>query len=249
MASDTITLELNGEVSLGAFAEALGHLRRLLDGLSAEKSGEARIEWTVEQLSAGSVLTMVRGDAEQMESVERVADAYLEVGRYLHREEEIPYPDDVKRAAHALTKVLNGKITSIRFETSDDEVEIFSGSARQPARVSYAYGAVEGRVRTLSDRKGLRFQLYDAGSDHPVMCYLARGQEDLMRNAWGRRAIVEGYVGRNPVTGVPTRIRNVSHVDVLPDKVPGSYRAARGVLRSAGREPAEETIRRLRDAW
>ena len=89
---------------------------------------------------------------------------------------------------------------------------------------------MEGRIETVTRRKGLRFTLYDSLDDKAVSCYLEDGQEKLMRGAWGRRALVEGWVSRDPATGRPLTIRRVSHVELLPDVESGGYRRARGVV-------------------
>ena len=112
-----------------------------------------------------------------------------------------------------------------------------------------AYGAVEGRIETLTRRKGLRFTLYDTLNDKAVSCYLEEGHEVLMRGAWGRRAIVEGWVGRDPVTGRPLTIRRVRHIEILSDAESGTYRRARGVVPvGADGLSAEDAVRRVRNS-
>ncbi len=110
-------------------------------------------------------------------------------------------------------------------------------------------GAISGRVQTLSNRGSLRFTLYDLLHDKPVSCYLAAGREDLMLDAWGKLAVVEGSVRRHPLTGRPLTIRGITAVDIRPDPNAEDYRWARGVvpLPSNGMSP-EDAIRHLRDA-
>jgi hypothetical protein len=70
-----------------------------------------------------------------------------------------------------------------------------------------------------------------------------------MRNAWGRRAVVEGWVTRDPATGQAQTIRQISAVEVLPELPQADFRAARGILPVESPEMApERVIRRLRDA-
>jgi hypothetical protein len=104
---------------------------------------------------------------------------------------------------------------------------------------------VRGRVQTLSSRGRLRFTLYDALYDKAVSCYLAEGQEDIMRDAWGHVALVEGWVTRDPATDRPLSIRGIERVTLLPEGDPHGYRRARGAV--LGRELPEAIIRRLRD--
>jgi hypothetical protein len=80
--------------------------------------------------------------------------------------------------------------------------------------------------------------------DRAVSCYLLENQE---REAWGKRAIVEGLVTRDADTGRPTTIRGVSKVHLLSD-APGNYLDARGIVPVPDGSPLpEDIIRRLRD--
>jgi hypothetical protein len=111
-----------------------------------------------------------------------------------------------------------------------------------------AYGAVEGRIQTLTSRGGLRFTLYDSLHDKAVSCYLAEDLEDIMRDAWGRRAIIEGRVSRDAKSGRPLAVRGITTLQVLPEIAPEKYRDLRGIARSTSGLSVEEAIKRLRDA-
>ena len=121
--------------------------------------------------------------------------------------------------------------------------------SREAQRQLNAYGSVEGRVQTLTSRGGLRFVLYDSLFGRAVYCYLQAGGEDLMRGAWDRRAVVEGWVSREPVTGRPVSVRQVTAVRLLDEIEHGQFRKARGAVPPVeGRPPPEDTVRMLRDA-
>lgn len=251
MARDTVTLALDGDVPLKLFARAVGDFSELVNALSDEVAG-ADVQWVVDDLQIGSTVATVRGESEEVEAVERIVVAYAAVGRALQRAEPIPYSPRVVKHARAITSILNGTIPSIRFETPDEDATIYSPlgePATRSARTVTAYGAVEGRIETLTRRKGLRFTLYDTLNDKAVSCYLQEKQDELMRGAWGRRAIVEGWVGRDAATGRPLTIRRVSHVEILSEVESGAYRRARGVVPlGADGLSAAEAIRRVRDA-
>lgn len=249
MPETTLTVALGGDVPLDLFAESMQRFRRLIESLTQEVSGKADITWVVDELSSGSAIATIRGEAAQDEEVERVVRAYTVVGRALERHEIIPYSPRVASAARSLTSVLNGKITSIRFETSEYEATVTTGSLDQSRAYLAAFGAIEGRVETLSSRGRLSFTLYDALNDRAVRCRLQPDQHELMRNAWDKRVIVEGWVKREPINGYPVEINPVEDITVLPEVVPGSYRRARAIA-PAHREtsPPEDRIRRLRDA-
>jgi hypothetical protein len=251
MANTTMTLALNGEVTLDHFAQAMGYFRGLVRALSDELSPQAKIEWLVDDLESGSALATVRGEAPNLEVVEPIPPAFLAVGLALGEGRQVPYSSRVIREANGIASILGSGVTSIRFETQDDDATVISPIAhgRRPT-LSGAYGAVEGRVQTVSSRNSLRFTLYDAVGDRAVSCYLEEGRQDLMRDAWDRRAVVEGWVSRDSATGRPVTVRRVQRVDVLNDVVPGTVlRSVRGIAPlDRGQPSAVEVIRKLRDA-
>ena len=119
----------------------------------------------------------------------------------------------------------------------------------QVTQLKYAWSSVKGTIDTLSRRKKLSFTLWDSLFDKPVGCYFKEGQEDTMRNAWGKHAFVSGRVGRRADTGRPVVIRDVKQIRLLEDVEPGSYMRAKGVFPWAtDSELPENIIRRLRNA-
>lgn len=249
MAETTLTVVLGGDVPLDLFAESMQRFRQLIDALTQEVSGKANIVWVVDDLAGGSAIATIRGDADQEDDVERVVRAYAVVGRALERHEVIPYSLKVQGVARSLTSVLNGKITSIRFETGDGASTVTSGTSHEPRANLAAFGAVEGRVETLRSRRRKSFTLYDSLNDLAVYCLLRPDQGELVRDAWDKRVIVEGWIKREPTSGRPVEISPVENVTILPEVVPGSYRRARAIAPArSGDEPPEALIRRLRDA-
>jgi hypothetical protein len=250
MAADTITLALNGEVPVDDFSRAIEHFARLVSTLTEEVGRGVRISWVVDQLEAGSAITTIRGEADDLASVERVVRAYADVGEALAERRPIPFSPKVADEARAIVRLLGKSITSVRFETDETDTVIVSPDV-QPQHLPkiIGYGAVEGRVQTLSSRGRLRFTLYDALNDRAVICYVDEDRAELMRKIWGRRVIVEGLLTRDPATGQPQTVRSVTRIEELPDNEPGSYRRAIGALRGRplGLSP-EDAIRRLRDA-
>lgn len=254
MANDTVTLALDGEIVLSDFAEAVRRFDSLIKAL-AKTEGAANVEWIVEQLEVSSAVATARGVAANgqpagviAEEVERVVRSYLEVGLSLERGEPLEVPSTVEREARGIVAVLGERVKTVRFETAEAEatVEVVT-PAKSSTPYPQTFGAVEGRIQTLSSRGGLRFTLYDTLHDKAVSCYLTEGFEDQMRDAWGRRALVEGRVTRHPETGRPLAIRGITAVEVLPEVARHAYRDLRG-LSPRGSLSAEDAIRRLRDA-
>ncbi len=247
MPNDTITFELGGRVAIQKFCDGVGHLKRLVDALTQGRG----VTWVVEDLQASSAITTLRGEAEDGGLVEQIVRDYAEVGSALERHEIPQDSPQITQAASAIQSFA-GSIDYVRFETPENDYTILgngTGAEHQHRTLQTSIGAVVGRVQTLSNRGGLRFNLYDTIHDKAVSCYLQQGQEELMREVWGKRVTVSGTVSRERHLGRPVAIRHILSIDVLEDIAQGSYHRARGaVLWREGDKMPEEIIRHLRDA-
>lgn len=244
-------LALSGDVHLDDFAEAISELRALMGELDKEVARGVEIDWSVDSLESGSAFTTIRGSAQepdQQQRVQEVVRAYARVGMALEQGRDVPYSPSVAKAANNITNILNGRIREISFETDEVDAVVTSAPASATERPSavFAYGAIEGRVQTLSSRTGLKFTLYDAFGN-AVRCHLSGGNEDMMRDAWDKLVVVEGRVRRDP-TGKPISVRETTDVVIREPTEPGDYREARGAMSVGPGASPEEAIRRLRDA-
>lgn len=247
MPKNTLTFELGGRVELADFANGIIAFRRLVDALTPHNAG---ITWVVDDLQPGSAVVTLLGESHNPAAVEDVVDKFEIVGAGLSEHDDLhKFNKRVRDAADAVRN-LTGATEYVRFETSEGDYTLYANghTLHRPAP-TVAIGAITGRVQTLSNRSGLRFNLYDTLFDKAVACYLAPGQEEQMRVAWGQRARVSGQVSREVSTGRPIAIRQIMNVEILQDVQPGSYRQARGAVpRPSGAPLAEDAIRRLRDA-
>jgi len=251
MANDTVTLVLDGEVPLDLFVEAVRRFDGLVRALARE-SGADKATWIVTNLDASSALATARGQSNGAVTdaqIEEVVRKYLAVGKALQEREPLAFSSPVQKEAIALTQVLNGAVSAIRFETAEDDATV-RASTEKPSPLGetiVSYGAVEGRVQALSSRGGLRFTLYDTLHDRAVSCYMASGHEDEMRDIWGRRTVIEGRLTRDRESGRPLAVREITAVTVLREVEPSAYQGLRG-LSPGGGLSAEAAIRRLRNA-
>lgn len=251
MPDNTLTLTLKGEVSLQDFAVSTQQFRTLIQSLSVDVAEETEIEWVVEELDSGSTVITTAGYAPQMEAVDRVVRAFEDVGRSVQAGEVIPYSKQVGDAVVRLTQLINHRVTAIQLETPRLDIVINApyGERRAEPITYSALGTVTGTIETLNRRRGLNFSLYDDLFDRAVRCYIDKSQESVLRNAWGKRVTVAGRVSRDSETGRPLNVRDVT-IHIHEEVEPGSFRRARGVMgEHAPDEPAEDIIRRIRDAW
>lgn len=246
MTEDRVTLELKGgTVPLDIFTTAISGLEGLLKALTASVADNAKITWMIEELSVGSATATIVGQSDDPETVDRVVKAYEAVGHALQSGGQVPYSESVRKAAHKIASVLNGKVSEIRMLTAERSYAKTTPEAEVSERQNLvAYGSVEGIVQTVTNRNVLRFTLYDALYDRAVQCYLAPGQDDMMRELWEKRVIVQGLVTRDPENGRPTEIRQITKAIPV---IAGDYRQGRGALKAVDESP-EDAIRRIRNA-
>ncbi|HUC58890.1 MAG TPA: hypothetical protein VMA95_15925 [Streptosporangiaceae bacterium] len=251
MADVTITVALDGpEIPLPSFATAVSALNQLLKALSAEVAKESKLAWDVESLEVGSTIATVRGRVLEgdPEGTILVSEAYEAVAEALARRAVIPYSLRIRRPARQLAGLLKNHVTAVRLETPQRDFTIHAGPSEPQTRLVPAFGAVEGRIQTLSNRGSLRFTLYDTLEDHAVSCYLSPGNEDMIQQLWGQLAIVEGDIRRDSLTGRPNTIRRITAVTPIEVLGAGAWRGARGALPWDG-IPAEQAVRQVRDGW
>lgn len=251
MEDNTLTFALEGDVSLEKFTQAMIHFRNLINELAREVAAGISIEWLIEELGAGSALATIAGIADSQEPVLNVIDAYAKVGQSLQYREPIPFSRAVEREAKSLTQVVGNDVTELRLITAKSEAIIYgvfdqTGLGKATLRVSF--GSVKGKVQSLTSRGRLQFTLYDSIFDKAISCYLQLGQEEKMRDIWGKMVIVSGYITRGSEDGQPKSIRDIHDIEVIFPKRVGSYRVAKGALPwQVGDESAETSIRRIRD--
>jgi hypothetical protein len=192
MKDNILTITLEGEITLADFSETMKDFGALIAALTQEIGGKTKIDWRIDDLSAGSAMATVRGDSPNSEIVDAIVHAGATVGNALQHQEPIPYSEKVRRVARSMRKRVKGSVNSIRLETPFSEAVITRETdGRRESLITYTYGQVKGTVQTLTNRGGLRFTLYESIFDKPISCYLDEGQEQIMRGLGGERLLYQ----------------------------------------------------------
>jgi hypothetical protein len=262
MRDNTMTLRMNGSISLKKFAHALNRFYALVSGLSQAKRARD-VEWVVADLSVSSTLATVAGVGEA-DRVFDVIEGYAEVGEALQNGRPLPYGRRVSKPAHDLRAFVGNGVESVTFDTFHGDAVISAKASplvllgqelpEAPRRIvgttrlfPPSYGAVSGQVETLARRNTLRFILYDTLNNKAVSCYVAEGDEDKLRDIWGQSVTVEGLITRDPIDGRPMSVRRITSIAMRQTRQI-SHRDARGASPHSA-IPPEELIRRIRDGW
>jgi hypothetical protein len=249
MPKDTLGLTLRGDIPLAEFAEAMRHFSSLVEALTSEVGENAEIEWEISRLESGSATAVIVGKSFDQAAIEKVVRAFEVIGGSIQKDEAIPYSERVVKEARAITAILNGKITSVEFNTDD-----FGVSVDKPMEIQgvvageYAFGTVTGTVETLSKHGKMRFVLYDSLFNRAVDCFLQQGQEDWMLDAWDKRVRVAGEVTRDPNSGRPISVHNIQYIELIKSRGIDIGMLVGLIPWREGDELPEEAIRRLRDA-
>jgi len=237
MAFDTITISLKGDaVPLEDFSKAIPYFKNLIKGLQEENAPDAEINWVVEDLKIGSTTVTCRGitlTTKDAPAVEQISDAYLEVGRKIRVGEILHNKRNVIDAVLNLRKLINGKVTSIIFETPKNEYIIKQQPIALPQKDilgTETFGGIKGRVETITRRNSLHFTVYDYNDDHPISCYLPFGSEEKLRDIWGKLVYVEGLIKRDEDTDSVITIRNISNIEPIQEADSAAWRMALGSI-------------------
>ena len=248
MARNTLGLTMEGAITFPSFNKANGLFWALIKALSAEIGDGTPITWRLADLHKGSAVTAIAAETAQPEIAERIVLAYISIGTALALEQPIPYSPKVNRCAIALSQVIDGDVTALRFTADHDSVPITRpvGIGARGKRVQ-AWGTVDGTVETITSHRRLAFVLYDVHFEHAVNCIVRQDQEAEMLALWNKFVRVSGLVIRDAQLGHPLEIRQIAEIRELHISDPDSYHKAAGILDLNGEAP-EDLIRRLRDA-
>jgi len=261
MNKDTITFVLNGKVLLEDLSTALFGFKELIGNLQKKHAKNINIEWEVEDLESHSAKACIRGISELEEgifAIDKIVKDYDDVAKKVSTGKIRELPKRIQKSVEKITSVINGRIPSITFETDESDYVVHDkqlyedrgeGNLVYLSFPSESYGAITGRVQALNREGQFRFTLYENTTQKAVSCYLKPDYEEKMREIWGKIAIVEGLVRRDPLTGTPTSIRNVNNITQISELKPGEWREAIGCAPNLLKnESPEEFIRRIRNA-
>jgi hypothetical protein len=102
-------------------------------------------------------------------------------------------------------------ITTIQFGNGDGKVVEVTPKVGEVVRRSFsgenrAFGSIEGKLQTISDRGAFQFVVFDALSDKGVNCFVPQEKFNLAHGAFGKRVRVEGEINYDK-QGRPLSIR------------------------------------------
>lgn len=243
---NNITLDFDGPaVSPETLRQAVSGFVELLNEISSEVAGsDKEPKWTIE-VRKGSALFIARpiADNHTARASLKAIDAITSGLRLLERGVTATPPyfnDRALKAARSLGTLTQGKqkrLTYLRVRAKGTKPCEVTPRASVSADLLLegqhsAYGHVEGKLQTLSDRGQLQIVVYDNLFDKGVNCFVDAEHAAAAIKAFGRRVSVGGMVRRDsdgrPLSIKVETIRVFREPSELPslDELQGIYAKA-----------------------
>jgi hypothetical protein len=237
-----LTLEIDGQrISAEKFARGVRAFLTLIEAVGKNVSGQPRgIRWLVEVRPGSANIDFIPEAVKVTDdTLPRVLDEIILGVAHIESHAERPpnFSNSALRGVRELASILDGK------EGELDQVRIWRNG--KPSKVtprsianvdsllgtsSKDWGTIEGRLSVLSERRGLRFAVYDPVTDKPTRCHFDEEIISEVVKAFGKRVSVCGLI-RYRGDGEPLSIR-VEEFHVFPERdgLP-SVEDVRGILR------------------
>ncbi|MBX3070265.1 MAG: hypothetical protein KF883_07230 [Thermomicrobiales bacterium] len=212
----------------------------------------------VEDLSPGSAMISLLGTFDSDQSANDFTAEIVRFNRAVGSGKIDALPPKLQSTAIRMRKVSeldNG--AGMVLATQDEDVYVAptrdgGGNIvpfRYEARKSESYGVLTGRLQQITSRSGVRGSLYDVVFDRAVRIYFNPDAAEELRQKWNKEVQVTGLIRRDPASGLPLSVRDVTSTVELESKVnPDAWRVAYGVLSGQLPDvPSAELVRRLRE--
>lgn len=250
-------IQLDGTVSLRRWSAILGAWNESLCEISMHVGEKHVLSISIDGLTYGSATAEVSAAFDAEPVAVQFTKTYDALGRGLRHGNLADVPASLQSCGEKLLEATRidgdgGVILSSEtgdFVISPDSKQVESASQRTVPDQVVAYGAVSGRLQSLSNRGALTAVVFDEVHDVPVRISLTDELRDVARELWDMNVVVEGRVRRAPDTGRPLSMTEVQSIQrIVKPKDPFAWRKARGVLAHIHPEKrSEQLIREARD--
>lgn len=238
---DCLTLDLEGSLPLEKFERAVVAFFDLVKEVTKEALHENQhVRWTVTVRAGGAILNAIPHYTEDVApQVREILHAVPSGIRAIEKGVE-EVPKFFNREAIRAVKKLGGlqalkptDIMAVKIRSMSEKAVVTPRSVvAADSLISgqhQSYGAIEGKMQTITEREGFRFVVYDSLYDHRVDCFF---DEELMDGAiasFRKRVRVSGLVQYDRM-GEPVSIKVDDIYVFRPNSELPSVREMRGIL-------------------
>jgi hypothetical protein len=258
MTKKSYTIQLDGEVTLDKFYQALEAWHKTLVALSKSIDENYSHPILIDDLSYGSAIAAVCIEFDLETTASQFEHGFESMARHIRSNTVHELPKPLRQPGKRLQEVAKldgGEGFTLSSEDFDFLIDPKHWTAstnqylQRPDNVE-AFGTVTGRLQSLNSRGSLKVRVYDDLNDKAVRISLTDEQHENLRGLWDMNVVVEGLVRRDPESGRPlsmTNVQNIYKKDEPGD--PFAWRKARGVLSHIHPEKSsEQLIREARNA-
>jgi hypothetical protein len=239
-----VVLNLDGQVSPKQFVKGVRNFFGLLQSVARDVTGKEKgVKWLV-SVKEGSNLIIAQGHPEKADAhaVATTINSLDEGLKALDSGVSEP-PEHFDGSALDFVRDL-ANLAEAGKKRGLEKVEILANGSpvgmtaravvslnRIEGKKYKAFGSVEGRLHTVSDRGGFRVAVYDSLRDKRVECNIDKSTLDDALEAFGKRVTVHGMVTYQP-NGIPERV-SVDRIDVFKshDELP-PIECLRGIFKT-----------------
>lgn len=248
MKKNQIALKLEGTVDLDEYAKAINAFNDLVQALTKEV-GDTDVVWSISDLEYGSAYVESQGYAPTFEPIERVVSAYHVVAGAISSSETIPYSYQVVESARKLASLIGENISALSMLAGERIATRIVQPIERVIKTEkvHSIGVLTGRLETLQRRRNA-FTLYDSIFDQGIQCLVADDLTEQLRQAWGKEVSVTGNIIRDPETGRPLEIREVTDIKVQEGQDDTVWQVKGILSRYASPIPSEIRIQEMRHA-
>ena len=205
---EELTLRFDGTlISPEAFKKAAQSFVDLLIQVTEEVSqGEKKPLWNMSVRPGSSVFVarIVSDPETKARAAKTIRAVRSGISKLDRGETNIPHFNFQALSAARELSALRGRpnspgITTIELGNGDGRVVPITSKIAEVVRKTlggshHAYGSIEGKLQTISDRGTFQFVIFDAISDKGVNCFVPQEKFPAAHSAFGRRVRVEGEI-------------------------------------------------------
>lgn len=250
LATYTLSIELEDleRLDLETYGNTTTDLRKLLNSLTAARSGQAA-HWMVDTQPVISVSANVNGvTARALEGV--VTDAYDAIAA-LGNDAPGQWPENLTAEDRKVTRRMVNRLrrqAPVALAATERERIIIppTGLAgRTVRRVFASWGTADGTLDAINLHGQPRFTLFEHGTDYPVRCALPRPMLRQVKDLLGLPVRVHGFIYYR-ATGSPSSISEVSLIEPLQPPLRRLTEYVGSIPNITHGLPSGEFVRRLR---
>ncbi|MCC7509944.1 MAG: hypothetical protein IT464_11330 [Planctomycetes bacterium] len=231
------------DVPIDLLVVALTKLKSILNNAAASVvKNQDKPEWLISSVGYASPLTVV---ARLGAGLDRYREPIFAQVHRMYRSAWASPSNDAERMVDSLRALRNGTITNMYVvDTGTGAMTTLPPppAEREPEPTGIIetrpiMGRVVGKAQVLQSRKELIFWIFNLRTDDPVLCYVEEDQREWLDGILDKTVEVYGQITRDPQTGKPKFVRNITRIDEVEPLAAGTLEGLRGYLEGHTRAP------------